>query len=189
MDELMPHDAFILYCEDGVHNTWEDQDLSQNNALSPFKPSLMSPLVPFTLNVPGDIGYRSVRVNRETIQSPILKNNVLAATPKVVILPESGTNSHSRRFLVTPIHSATPRNDPGSGFKSLNYHALSSNEPSNEKGLSDVISDQSYDSIFIDTRKQTKLTGTSATTPYTFSLDCTRKDLRDIPLPPTLKKN
>lgn len=188
-DDFMPQDAFIFYCKDGIQAGWEDQDLSQNNALSPLKTSLMSPLVPFALNVPGDIGYRSVRVNRETIQSPILKNSVLAATPKVVILPENSTSTHGRRFLVTPIHSSTPRNDSGSGFKSLNYHALSSNETSSEKGLSDVISDQSYDSLFIDTRKQVKLAGASTTTPYNFSLECTRKDLRDIPLPPTLKKN
>ncbi|EFO61071.1 Hypothetical protein GLP15_2884 [Giardia lamblia P15] len=188
-DDFMHQDAFIFYCKDGMQNGWEDQDLSQTNALSPLKTSLMSPLVPFALNVPGDIGYRSVRVNRETIQSPILKNSVLAATPKVVILPENGTNTHGRRFLVTPIHSSTPRNDSGSGFKSLNYHALSSNETSSEKGLSDVISDQSYDSLFIDTRKQVKLAGASTATPYNFSLECTRKDLRDIPLPPTLKKN
>lgn len=188
-DDYLSKDAFILYCQGGPYNSWDNQDLPQNNALSPFKSSLMSPLAPFAFNVPSDVGYKSVRVNRDAIQSPILKNDVLAATPKVVILPESSTNTHARRFLVTPIHSSTPRKDSGSGFKSLNYHALSSNEPSSERVMSDAISDQSYDSIFINTRNKTKFTKNSTGTPYNFSLERSRKDLRDIPLPPTLKKS
>lgn len=188
-ESFISRDAFILYCQDVVPSSWEEHDFPQNNVLSPFKTSLMSPLVPFAFNVPNDIEYRSVRVNRDTIQSPILRNSVLVDTPKVVILPESGTNTHARRFLVTPIQSSTPRKDPGSGAKSLNYHALSSNESSSERGISDAISDQSYDSIFVDTRKQTKFTKNSTGTPYNFSLKRAGKDLRDIPLPPTLKKS